>query len=99
MGQQTVAVHSSHPLMRKLTQRFRSRDNFLIIVPLQRGLYPRRPTIRDKTTAQYKGTLTGALGEEEEIINSTANARGENPTEFIYKDICQLPDPEWIQVP
>ena len=30
---------------------------------------------------------------------STANARGENPTEFIYKDICQLPDPEWIQVP
>ena len=99
MGQQTVAVHSSHPLMRKLTQGFRSRDNFLIIVPLQRGLYPRRPTIRDKTTAQYKGTLTGALGEEEEIINSTANARGENPTEFIYKDICQLPDPEWIQVP
>ena len=68
MGQQTVAVRSSHPLTRKLTQGFRSRDDFLIVVPLQPGLYPRRPTIRDKTTAQYKGTLTGALGEEEEII-------------------------------
>ena len=31
--------------------------------------------------------------------NYTANARGENPTEYVYKDICLLPDPEWIQVP
>jgi len=28
-----------------------------------------------------------------------ANARRENPTEYVYKDICLLPDPEWIQVP
>ena len=30
---------------------------------------------------------------------STTNARGENSTEYVYKDICFLPDPEWIQVP
>ena len=30
--------------------------------------------------------------------NYTANARGENLTEYVYKDICLLPDPEWTQV-
>lgn len=39
-----------------------------MVVPLQRGFYPRRPTIRGKTTAQYKGTLAGTPGVEEEII-------------------------------
>ena len=31
--------------------------------------------------------------------NYTAYARGENPTEYVYKDICLLPDLEWTQVP
>ena len=29
---------------------------------------------------------------------STANARGENPIKYVYKDISLLPDSEWIQV-
>lgn len=48
----------------------------------QRGVYPQRPTIRDRTTAQYKGMLAGAPGEEEEIIIPQMQAVKTQPSTF-----------------
>lgn len=48
----------------------------------QRGVYPQRPTILDRTTAQYKGMLAGAPGEEEEIIIPQMQAVKTQPSTF-----------------
>lgn len=59
----------------------------------QRGVYPQRPTIQDRTTAQYKGMLAGAPGEEEEIIIPQMQAVKTQPSTFTKISVyCLTPN-------
>ena len=63
-----------------------------VVVPHQQRLCSRLLTTPGKRTVQSKGTPRGGS-----TNNYTANLRSETPSEYVYKDICLLSDPDWTQ--